>query len=485
MSKGNRRFGVFAGIGILAFLIAATRDPLKSLLFPSPTTTSEQHADGHAHPHNDEVKGIVLSDTAKASLGLELGPIVLQDYWRNLPIPGEVVEEPGHCEQGVSTTAQGIVLRIHAFHGQTVRAGDPLFDLRLTSELLVSAQTGLLKSVQEIEIVQAELERILPLVESKGIPATRGIEKQNELKRLESLRQLQSQELIVRGLSAQQVEQLVRTKTLIQELTIRVPEGQGSAQAVPDKASRDFKPGDIIPVSALEPHTEQHEHSSVYSIEDMNVHPGKLVQPGEEMCRLARHSQLLIAGRAFERESFLVTRAIEQNWPIKAVFEMTDTSPVIREGLSILYSDNVVEPDSRTVRFYTPLPNEIVRDQPAANGLAYRSWRFKPGQRARILLPVEHLTKQIVLPSEAVVKEGPEVFVFRANGKRLDRVPVRLTHMDLRDAVIKSDGTLVAGDVVARNQAFQLELALKSAQGNRGGGHGHDHGGHSHAGHEH
>jgi hypothetical protein len=156
---------------------------------------------------------------------------------------------------------------------------------------------------------------------------------------------------------------------------------------------------------------------------------------------------------------------------------------MIREGLSILYSDNVIEADSRTIRFYIRLPNELLRDLPAPNGVAYRSWRFKPGQRLRILLPVEHLEKQIVLSAEAIAKEGSETFVFRANGKKLERIPVRLRHLDSRDAVIEKTGTLMAGDVVARNQAYQLELALKNAQGSQGG---HDHEGHDHShGHSH
>ena len=179
-----------------------------------------------------------------------------------------------------------------------------------------------------------------------------------------------------------------------------------------------------------------------------------------------RHSQLQIVGRAFESENFFVSRAIRKEfWPVKSgLRSFTDESPVIRDNLSILYSDNVVEPDSRTIRFYIPLPNELIRDQPSSNGLAYRSWRFKPGQRARILLPVEHLLNQIVLPSEAIVKEGTEAFVFRTNGNRLERVPVRLTYLDSRDAVIKPGGLIAAGDVVARNQAYQLELALKNTQ---------------------
>lgn len=116
----------------------------------------------------------------------------------------------------------------------------------------------------------------------------------------------------------------------------------------------------LDPVPRLAP--GNHEHGSVYSVEALNTHLGQLVQPGNELCRLARHSYLLIAGRAFERESHLVARALENHWPVKAEFESADEVPVIRDGLSILYSDNVIDVDSNTLRFYVPLTNEIVRD---------------------------------------------------------------------------------------------------------------------------
>lgn len=490
MLKGKWGLGFLVVLAVVGTAIAGTRSQWGPIFFPPKVVETDEHSSHLSHAHAAPLKGLVLSDAAKASLGLELSPIVLRDYWRSLPIPAEVMEEPGHCEQGVSSTVHGIVLKIHAFHGQTVRAGDPLFDIRPTSELLAATQSSLLKSIQEIELVQAELKRIAAISESGGIAATRRIEKENELKRQESQRLLLTQELLVRGLSAEQIDEIVRSKVLVQELTIRVPVGQASV----DLQAKDHEPLDEAkpknntdgkPDSSGSTNT-LHEHGSVYSIEQMNVHPGKLIQPGEELCRLARHSQLLIVGRAFESENFLVTRAIEKNWPVKAIFEVTDESPVIRDGLSILYSDNVVEPDSRTIRFYIPLPNELIRDQPSSNGLAYRSWRFKPGQRVKLMLPVEHSLKQIILPSEAVVKEGAESFVFRANGSRLERVPVRLSHLDSQDAVIKSGGSLAAGDVVARNQAYQLELALKNAQSGRTSGHGgHDHAGHSHDGHEH
>lgn len=130
MSKWKYGLGLLVALAIAAAGIGATGGQWGPLLFPPASGASvEKAADDH-HAHAAPAKGLVLSDSAKESLGLEMMPVVLQDYWRSVPVPAEVIEEPGHCEQGVSSTVHGIVLRIHAFHGQTVRAGDPLTGCR-------------------------------------------------------------------------------------------------------------------------------------------------------------------------------------------------------------------------------------------------------------------------------------------------------------------------------------------------------------------
>ena len=445
-------------------------------------TEAESHA-GHDHG-SSAVKGIVLSERARENLGLQTGPVELHDWWRTISIPAEVIEEPGHSEQGVSSTVQGIVLKIHAFPGQTVRAGDPLVDIQPTGELLATAESSLLKTLQEIELVRSQIERMTPTVESGATPPIRKIEKEYELKRLESQQLVQHQELLVRGLTPVQINEIIETKTLIRRMTIRTPagvlpgdEGNPGLKQISDDATADTSTDEHSAAPSTLP--GNHEHGSVYSIEVLNAHLGKLVQPGDELCRLARHSHLLIAGRAFERESHLVARALEHHWTVKAVFETGDDTPVIRDEMSILYSDNVIDTNSSTLRFYIPLTNEVLRDSRGANGLTYRAWRFKPGQKVRLMMPVSQATQRIVLPAEAVVKEGGDAYAFRANGKLLERVAVRVESLDSHDAVLANDGTLVPGDVVARNRAYQLNLALKKAQGSDSGG-GHTHEGHSH-----
>ncbi|MDB5336736.1 MAG: hypothetical protein JWN70_2355, partial [Planctomycetaceae bacterium] len=297
-------------------------------------------------------------------------------------------------------------------------------------------------------------------------------------------RLIQMQELLVRGLGPEQIQKIVETKTLIRQFTVRVPK----ADVGPDLHSKDTADREeedathLLPVSLKKespstPHLKEHEHQgSLYSVESLNVSLGKLVQPGEELCQLASHTVLLIEGQAFERESALVTRALEQAWPISVIFETGETQTVVRNDLKILYVDNSIDEVHRTLKFFVPLANEVVRDNPGANGLMYRTWRFKPGQKVRLLLPVENLKERIVLPADALVKEGPDAYVFRQNGKLMEEVPVTVEHLDPREVVIKNDGSLFEGDEVARNQAYQLHLALKKAEGGPADPHaGHDH----------
>jgi hypothetical protein len=135
---------------------------------------------------------------------------------------------------------------------------------------------------------------------------------------------------------------------------------------------------------------------------------------------------------------------------------------------------------SRIQKFHIPLVNQVLRATTGDDGILYHAWLFRPGQRVRLSIPVEKLIKRIVLPAEAVIQEGADAYVFRANGKQLERVAIVLEHLDARTAVIKNDGTLTPGfDLVAKNHAYQLNLELKKKLGEGGGG-GHSHEGHNH-----
>ena len=432
--------------------------------------------EGHDHG-GAEATRLELSEQAWKNLGLKTGEINRREYWRTITIPAVVSERPGHSEYHVGATVHGVVSHIHVAPGQTVNPGDPLFDVQTTGELIAGIQANLLKTLQDLDLTNIELKRLEPLIERGDIPGIRGIEKNYELKRLESQRLIQMQELLVRGFTAEQVAQIADTRKLIRQFTIHVP-GGASPPREPD-ARRSDTSKSWSAVASLVSHEELPPTSPrSFSIEKIDVFPGKMIQPGDDLCELAVHDELALTGLGFQRDSELIAQVLEHQWPVSAVFEASENNELLREGMKIQYADNMVDADTHLFKFYIPLDNEVVRDMAGPNGVMYRSWRFKPGQRAQLLVPVEHWNDKFVLPTEAVVKEGLDAFVFRQNGKLFERVPVVIAYEDDRHSVLAEGSRLSAGDVIAMNDAYQLNLALRKAEG--GGGDAHAHHGHEH-----
>lgn len=481
--------GAFAIItGLVAGSTIATRDRWLPFLAAKPPASKgeaghDEHA-GHDHAGHDhgaeeghgsaDQNNVPLSEQARANLGLKLGSVELSDYTKKLVIPGVVVEQPGHSERRITTSLAGVVVKVHAFPGQAVKPGDPLLDIQPTGELLTNAQAELLKTLQNIELVDIEIKRLSPLVESGSIPARTKLEKDYERKRLDSQKLVQIQELLVRGLTPYQITEMVEHKTLLRAFTIHVPGGTPKSTPTEDGHNHPS----IVPtgLGGVPERLESVADSVIYTVEKIDIFPGKLVQPGEELCDLALHTELYLEGHAFERDSRLIALAVQQQRPLTALFEGEAEAPEVREGLHIRYVENTLDTATRTLRFFVPLKNDVIRDAEADNGMVYRSWRFKPGQKVRLLLPVQMLSEQIVLPAEAVVSEGPDAYVFRANGKLMERVPVVVEYRDPRFVVLRNDGSVFPGDEIALNQAYQINLALKKQQGSGVDPHaGHNH----------
>lgn len=493
MKSGLKRIVITLGVLFVCGATAIASRPFWiNLVSPSnggePTLDSKEdgHSDGHSghdhagHDHGaEEAKPVLtLSDQARENLGLEMTEVQLTDYWRTIQIPGIVAEQQGHSERRIPATVAGIITKLHIFPGQSVHPGDALMDLQPTSELLTTTQASLLRTLKDIELLDVELKRIAPFVESGSIPAKTKLEKEYERRRLEAQQLVQTQELLVRGLSPAQIKAIVDSKTLIRQFTVRVPDSAAAdgESETPHADNSENKPAEI---KKDEPKDSESKHR-IYSVESIAVYPGKLVQPGDVLVELALHTMLDLTGQAFERESPLIMKTLQENWPIEATFETSDGTPLKREGLKIRYLESSVDGLSRIQKFHIPLPNQVLRATTSDDGMAYHAWLFRPGQRVRLLVPVEMLTERIVLPAEAVIREGADAYVFRENGKRLERTAVVVEHLDARTAVIKNDGTLTPGfDVVAKNHAYQLNLELKKKLGEGGGG-GHSHEGHNH-----
>jgi multidrug efflux pump subunit AcrA (membrane-fusion protein) len=422
----------------------------------------------HTHDHGDESgrASIVLSDQARRNLGLKTATVELQDFWSSISVPATVVEQPGHSHRKVAAPFTGMVKQLFIHPNQLVHPGDPIAELELSGDALATTQAELLQVVREMEVNQQEIKRVEALVKEGSLPEKNVLQLQYERRRLETQRESKIQQLSVLGLTAEQVDEIESSKRLIRYFLVATPE-----------ISSEIKQHHVA---------EQADHQKPawsYTVESIDVFPGKRVQIGDELCSLAFHASLFIEGQAFEKEGELVARSLQQGWPLTARFETAADTPLKRQSLKILFMDNMVDEASRTFRFFVALPNEILVDNKGELGETYRSWRFKPGQKAELDVPIELFKQVIVLPADAVVKDGLDTFVFIANGNKLERQPVEVASRASGKVIVANNGSLFPGETVAINNAFQLNLAIKKALGQGIGGHSHD--GHEHAGHTH
>ena len=404
-----------------------------------------------------------LGEQARKNLGLIVKPARTTEYWRTSTIPGVVADRPGISDRGVTSPAVGVVLEIHAYAGDTVRPGQRLVTLRLFSEYLQATQTQLFKSTQEVMLVQQQIDRLADIASSGAVSASRIIELRNDLQRQQTMIQAAQQELLNRGLHPNQIS-AVANGQFVSTLEVVAPQAP-----VDDSVLQGLVPSSTRQISYSQP------SEIAYELQSLNVELGQTVQAGDLLAKLANHQSLYVVGHAFKREAGLLEQAARSKAPLAIDFaeDSADLWPPIEQDFQIRYLSNTVETATRTFDFFVPLKNQSRTYE--KGGATFIVWRFRPGQRTRIEVPVEKFSDVFVLPSEAVVKEGPEAYVYRQNGDLFNQISIRILFEDRNNVVIANDRSITPGTFIAQNAAASLRRVLKaqSASGEQPGLHVH------------
>ncbi|NNJ24978.1 efflux RND transporter periplasmic adaptor subunit [Alienimonas chondri] len=462
--------------------------PVSAMVFGTPpgeTTAEEAHDDhGAGAGANEEIR---LSEQARGTIGVRTAEVALTDFDRTITVPGVVAERPGRTSLQVSAPMTGVVTDVFATEGQAVRPGETLFVMRLTHEDVVNAQTEYLKTLESLDVEDREIGRLQTV--SRGVVAGKVVlERQYEKQKLEGLLKAQRQSLLLHGLEEAQVDRIATDRSLVREIRVVVPEPHDPTAAGHDERHdptvREAVRG--LRAQAISYQPSASESQPPLTLERLTAHAGDAVQANAPLAELSDLSLLYIEGRAFERDAAFVAAAARDNRQVAALPTdelssgpgRTSADPVT--GLEIAHVANRVAAESRALPFYVLLPNEIVRDSrsvPGGNGGArFLTWKYKPGQRMRLRVPVETFRDVIVLPVAAVAEAGAERFVFVENGSTFERRPVRVEFRDGGSVVIADDGSLLPGESVAVTAAHQLQMALMNAAG----GAPDPHAGHSH-----
>lgn len=408
-----------------------------------------------------------ISEQARKNLSLTSKAARPQTYWRSVLIPGEVADRPGLSDRGVTSPAVGVVTAIHAFPGDTMRPGQPLFTLRLFSEYLQSTQTQLFKARQETKIVQAEIDRLSGAVSTGAVSRSKMIELQSEASRQNTLIQASRQELLTRGLTPDQVAQ-IEAGTFVSTIDVVAPPVGDLSVFTEGSPSQTIQQFSFAGGAA-------DDQGIAYEVQELSVELGQQVQAGQLLANLSNHQMLYVVGHAFKREATYLEQSAQEKRPIDVEFSEDAQKwwPKLDQTFNVRHLSNSIDKNSRTFDFYIPLSNQSRSYDD--NGRIFLVWRFRPGQRTRIHVPVEKFTDVFVLPAEAIVREGPEAYVFRQNGDLFKQIPVHVLHEDRRSVVIANDGSITAGSFLAQNSAASLNRVLKSqsASGKEPGVHVH------------
>lgn len=492
--------------------------------FVAPSSVSSDRKETHDHDDSghdnshETPNELELSEAARRNLGLTnefLKPLALKPYRRTVTIPAVIVAKPGRTQVEVSTPLTGVITHVHAVTGETVTPGTLLFELRITHEQLITAQTEFLKSLGELEVEKLEIKRLEDAAESGAISARTLLERRYSRDKLEALIRAQREALKLQGLSDRQVDEIANERKLLRSLQIVAPtvdehsheeelrlsseeaglvtETQRSnrthrfvsqvsaVRLVAAEHSRDEhahpddRKSEENPASASG-HAEDHSAESMpLIVERLSVKKGQTVHAGDILCDVADFSTLYIEGRAFDQDAPAISASADHQWPVTAIFPGVD-SIVTLTDLKLAFVGTEVDQDSRTLPFYVNLPNMITGRSENDEGQKFISWKYRPGQRLQLQVPVEEWPSEFVVPVDAVTREAADWFVFRQNGRHFERIAVHVKFRDQTSAVIANDGAVFSGDVIALRSAHQMQMALK----NKSGAGADPHAGHSH-----
>jgi membrane fusion protein, heavy metal efflux system len=395
----------------------------------------DDHDHDHPHeaePHHAEVPSVTLSAEATRGLGLRSAEVRLEDYPTVIEVPGVIVEAPGRA-RAVSAPAAGVVSKVHIGPGEALRPGAALFTVQLASEFVQTTQTELARSAKDLAAATIRRDQTAKLVAAGTKPGIELTEDENQVRRLTTQVEGHRRQLSLFGLSAEQVKR-AEAGDFVTEVVIVAPPG---ASAAPDEPF-------------------------AFEVESLAVAQGQGVATGQLLARLADHRELLIEGQAFETEAVLVVDATGEGRPVGVDFLEPAQSRAASETKLVIRSVGKTDPATRTFPFYVPLASEAKPYE--RGGKTYLAWQYRPGRQVRLRIPTGVIPNVIVLPADAVVRDGPDAFVFRQNGDALERRAVTVVAEDRLTIAIAPGNGIVSGTHVLQNNAAAVNRAFKAAQ---------------------
>ncbi len=461
---------------------------LRPIILPQ-ISADELDAEPAADSHADHGGNIVeLMETSLENMSLKLGKFTRRDYFESIRIPAKVVERVPQGRRHLTAPIGGRIEKVYIAQGQAVQPGDKLFDIEVTDNALSQSQVELLALISEIDSNRQQLERLRPLVEKGVVARKRIIELELQAQSLIQKKDALTQGLGIRGMDDEQINNLIDNQILFKSISIFAPDFESAESTVLSQSiSRPPSAGRPLTQASFSTNRRTSDKPQDYfTIDSIDAIQGRNLELGDSLCELTHHNRLLIKGMAFEADVRRISDALDKDWKFSAHFG-AGVGDIVRESLPLYQIENHVDDESQTYPVYVELENEIISENNDAEKRRFVNWRFKPGQRAHLEVPIDQWIDCWVVPLEAVVYDGPQAFVFQkinhthetpdGTVHEFAKTSVKVLHKDGNFAVLAKSPMLKKYEDYALDQAYQLNLVLKAAAS---GGGGHAHHGHSH-----
>ena len=440
---------------------------------------SDAHV-GNDHEAHSATESISVSRQARANLRLQTQSVSTGSYTQYIEVPGVVTAWPGQTHVSVTSPLTGVIHAINVSRGELVRSGAPLFSLRLTHQDLVNTQETFLSQLGQLDVEQKEIQRLTSISNTGAIAGKTRLTREYERDKLMAGIRAARQAMLLHGLTEEQINQIERTRTLIREVTVFAPmvhDDNSLHHEALGAATERLANSPSARLASMQPPIIPHpDHIDVeFLVTELETRRGEAVVAGQQLAQLSDYSRLLIEGHAYQRDGDALRNAADSEGSVQAVFDQSGGKVETIKDLHVDYIGNEIRRDSRSLPFYVALNNRIERSE-LRGSKRYASWRYKPGLRLTVRLPVSQIENAIVVPKDAVAEEGPERYVFVENGDHFDRVSVEVLARDSVSVAIANDGQVWPGQSIAVSGAHQLQMAMK----NQAGGAIDPHAGHNH-----
>lgn len=339
------------------------------------------------------------AETAR-TIGLKVEPATPRVVDRILSFDG-ALDVPPQQRTTASSQLSGKLVNIRVDRGQSVKAGEVLAEI--ASLELQDIQLELLRNHLDSELWSGTLARLRSV--SDSVPRRQVLETEGRVRTLETKSANLRQKLLTLGLTAPQIDQVLKTKRVLEAFPVRAP----IAGAVVDF---DRMLGQVV--RADESLFEIHDMSQVRVQAFVGERDSSRVQVGQTArVRLVAHPDLHLEGK------------------------VTRLGPVVGA-------------DSRTQAAW------IEFQQPPSVSLQHN-------MAARVTLTTDRPASSLAVPLNAVVRDGLRSFVFvQKTDGTFDRRRVELGRADDRFVEIKSG--LTSGETIATSGVPQIQTAYAAVR---------------------